>query len=317
MAKPSGALQEISPDRIKRNPDNPRLIFHEDEMNVLLESIREGGIRVPVSVYADNGRYTLIDGERRWICAKKLNLRSIPALVQPKPTRLENLLIMFNIHNVRVNWDLMPMALKLGEIKDMLEKEGREASPKTLAVLTGVRPVTVRRALDLLALPRKYQTMLLKEAEKPRGEQRITPDVFIEVHKSLHAVERHAPEVFRSVTKADYVDSMVTKYINGVVDNVVAYRDVSRIARAELAGVRREDAAPAIIRLVRDRHYSIKEAFEHTVQFALEQRELLTRVRGLVERLSTFGASARLDGETRAALEQLKSEISRVLGGGE
>ncbi len=127
MAKAS-SLQDISPDKIRKNPDNPRLIFRETEMNELLESIGEVGIKVPISVYLDGARYTLLDGERRWRCAKKLNLRSVPAIVQPKPTHLENLLMMFNIHNVRVDWDPMPMALKLGEIRSMLDKEEVPAS---------------------------------------------------------------------------------------------------------------------------------------------------------------------------------------------
>src|SRR6266571_254696 len=140
MAKPAAAtLHQIHPDSIKPNRDNPRLIFREEDMNELLESIREGGIRVPISVYAEGARFTLIDGERRWRCAKKLNLRAVPSIVVPKPTRLENLLLMFNIHNVRVDWDLMPMALKLGEVREMLEKEGKETNAKALAAVTGVR----------------------------------------------------------------------------------------------------------------------------------------------------------------------------------
>src|SRR4051794_1824555 len=116
MVARTAPLQEISPDIIRSNPDNPRLIFREDEMSQLLESIRQVGIRVPLSVYPDGRHYTLIDGERRWRCARKLNLKTVPVIAQPKPAKLENILMMFNIHNVRVDWDLMPMALKLHEV---------------------------------------------------------------------------------------------------------------------------------------------------------------------------------------------------------
>lgn len=236
MALPTASLQQIHPDKLKRNPDNPRLVFREAEMNELLESIREVGIKVPLSVYPDGAHYTLIDGERRWRCATKLNLTAVPAIVLAKPSRLENLLMMFNIHNVRLDWDLMPMAIKLGEIREMLAKGGKATNAKALAAVTGVRLATVRRAFDLLELPQKYQTMLLKEAEKPREEQRIKVDLFIEIYKSLHAVERHAPEVLDQVSKPQYVDSLVKKYLDGVVENVVAFREVSKIARAELTG---------------------------------------------------------------------------------
>jgi ParB family chromosome partitioning protein len=314
VAKAVTPLQEINPDSIRQNPDNPRLIFQEDEMNELLESIREVGIKVPVSVYSDGHRYTLLDGERRWRCAKKLNLKVVPAIVQPKPTRLENLLMMFNIHNVRVDWDLMPMALKLGEVREMLEKEGKDISPKALAAVTGVRLTTVRRALELLDLPAKYQKLLLREAEKPRNQQRIKADLFIEVYKSLHAVERYVPEVFEQVTKSAYVDSMVKKYVAGVIDNVVAFREVSKIARAERAGVEREKASPTIVKLVRDRQYSVAQAYEDTVQAAYEQRDLLNKLLGITSKLTSYKTAKSLRPEIRDALAQLRAEIDRVLG---
>ena len=313
MPKTISPLQEINPDSIRQNPDNPRLIFQEQEMNDLLESIREVGIKVPVSVYSDGTKYTLLDGERRWRCAKKLNLTVVPAIVQPKPTRLENLLMMFNIHNVRVDWDLMPMALKLGDVRTMLAKEGKDTSPKALAAVTGVRLPTVRRALDLLDLPKKYQKMLLKEAEKPRNQQKIKADLFIEIYKSMHAVERYVPAVFNQVTKADYVDSMVKKYVGGVVDNVVAFREVSKIARAELAGGDEEKAAPTIIKLVKNKKYSVAQAFGDTVQSAYEQRDLLTRLRGITTKLGEYKTARGLSQEIRTALENLKTEIDRML----
>src|SRR5688572_29845300 len=116
-------------------------------MNQLLKSICEVGIKVPLAVVKTNSGYALLDGDSRWRCAKKLNLKEVPLLVQPETTPLENLLTMFNIHNVRSDWDLMPMDLKLRDVRDLLEAEGQSASPKALAGVTGVSLPTVRRAL--------------------------------------------------------------------------------------------------------------------------------------------------------------------------
>jgi len=313
MARVTGTLQEISPDRILSNPDNPRLIFREDQMQELMDSIAEVGIEVPVSLYQDGQRFFLIDGERRWRCAKRLNLRVIPAIVQPKPTKLENLLMMFNIHNVRVDWDPMPMALKLREVRDLLEKKGQSTNPKALSAVTGVAIATVRRALDLLDLPEKYQQMLLKESEKPRPEQRIKADLFIEIYKSLHVVERHAPEALRGISKPQYIESMVQKYVEGVIDNVVAYREVSKIARAELAGVDKHETIPALVKLVKTKNYSIKDAYRDTVEAAYERRDLLNRLQGIAERLASIRTGTRLSTEMQGALERLRSEIDRLL----
>src|SRR5438552_16041821 len=85
-------LRQISVDLIDRNPDIPRILFRQGELEQLLESIRLYGVQVPVSVYRQGKRYVLIDGERRWKCALKLNNKSIPALVQDKPSPITNLL---------------------------------------------------------------------------------------------------------------------------------------------------------------------------------------------------------------------------------
>ena len=217
MVQRAATLQEISPDKIHSNPDNPRIVFREDEMQQLMDSIKEVGIKVPVSLYEDGSKFVLLDGERRWRCAKRLNLPAVPAIVQPKPNRLENILMMFNIHNVRVDWDPMPMALKLQDVQALLEREGKANNAKVLAAITGVPLSSVRRALDLLDLPKKYQDLLLKEGQKPRPEQRVRADLFIEIYKSLHVVERYAPDVLQHVTKSKYIDSMVQKYITGVI----------------------------------------------------------------------------------------------------
>jgi len=74
-------LKSLSPGEIRANPENPRLVFRQEEMENLMRSIGRHGVQVPVAVYEDGGFYTLIDGERRWRCASKLNLKAIPALI--------------------------------------------------------------------------------------------------------------------------------------------------------------------------------------------------------------------------------------------
>src|ERR1700733_747390 len=168
MATNDTTLQAINPRSVEPNPDNPRLIFRETEMKALLDSIDEVGILVPLAVFKDGHRFVLIDGERRWRCTIRLNISKVPAMVQPKPGRLENILTMFNIHNVRTDWDLMPTALKLREVQQLLKAEGKQGTPTELQGLTGMSLPSVRRALGLLDLPQKYQDLLMEEAAKPK-----------------------------------------------------------------------------------------------------------------------------------------------------
>ena len=166
-----GKLESISPDLIYQNPENPRLIFRQEEMDELLESIRNTGIQVPLTVYRNKeGKVILLDGERRWRCAKKLNLKAVPIIVHPEPDKLGNILMMFHIHNVRVQWDPLVIAYKLRDIMSALKKEGRPNGPKELAVLTGISNRSIQRYLDLLNLPVKYGELLFKELEKPKHQ---------------------------------------------------------------------------------------------------------------------------------------------------
>src|SRR5262249_27323228 len=154
-----------------------RLLFRQEEMDQLLESIRTYGIQVPVSLYRDKGRYVLLDGERRWRCALKLNLKTIPALVQDKPEVLDNILLMFNIHAMRKQWNLHTIALNLRNVIQLLRKRtGTDPTEPFLAKQTGIKQSVVRRCRTLLALPEHYRSMILEELEKPKRLQKFTED---------------------------------------------------------------------------------------------------------------------------------------------
>jgi ParB family chromosome partitioning protein len=311
----TSTLADISPDRIRSNPENPRLIFREEEMRILRESIRSIGIQIPLTVYREGTHYVILDGERRWRCARKLNLAKVPVLVQPRPGKLENLLTMFNIHNVRVEWDVMPTAYKIGEVRDLLKEGKRAHDIATLASLTGLTKGMVRSCLELIELPEKYQKILMAEAHKPKHEQRITPDLFIELNKSLRVVQTYVPAVFdeRGITPTTYRDALFEKYRDGKIKSVVTFRDISKIARAERAGGKSEDVVPIIKDLVKDSTYTVREAFEDSVKSAYAQRDLNSRAHALLERLSGV-KSKEIARDTRMTLRQLRDRLNDLLG---
>jgi ParB family chromosome partitioning protein len=58
---------------IKTNPNQPRKIFKEKDLDELAESIRENGIIQPLIVAElENGEYELVAGERRLRASKKI-----------------------------------------------------------------------------------------------------------------------------------------------------------------------------------------------------------------------------------------------------
>ena len=228
-------LQQIPIDKIDRNPDNPRIVFRPGELEELQESIRLYGVQVPISVYREHGRYVLIDGERRWRCASKLNSGTIPALVQKKPPPLQNLLLMFNIHALREQWDLLTVGLKLPKIIDLLTKEiGKAPTIKEISEKTGLNRAMIRRCKLLMSLPQQYKDQILAELQKPKAQQKFTEDLFIELERSLTTVTRAMPEVVPDREAVRKV--LLKKFQAGIINNRVLFRDIGKIARAKKVG---------------------------------------------------------------------------------
>ena len=106
----AGRLTYISPTDIEKNPQNPRLLFEPEPMMILRKSISEVGILVPLLVYqrASDQKYIILDGERRWRCAIELDMKEVPVNIIPEPSTVQNILTMFNIHNVASHGNLHP-----------------------------------------------------------------------------------------------------------------------------------------------------------------------------------------------------------------
>jgi ParB/RepB/Spo0J family partition protein len=277
-------LKQIRVDLIDRNPDNPRIHFRQKEMDELMESIALRGIQVPVSLYGEKGRFVLIDGERRWRSAIKLNLKTIPALVQTKPDKLMNLLLMFNIHSLREQWDLLTIATKLAVVIDLLEKAAKKRPTEAeISRNTGLSRGVIRRCRYLLGLPLEFQNQLQTELKKPKREQRLTEDFFIEMERALTTVERAMPDAVDDRTRIRRV--LIRKFKEDIIPNRTHFRQVAKIARASRVESNVPAARKALQRIFSDNSYSIEQGYEQTVAAAYSDKELAVRLDAILERL--------------------------------
>jgi ParB family chromosome partitioning protein len=303
-------LREIRVDQIDRNPENPRLVFRPGELETLMESIRRYGVQVPISVFKEGHRYVLVDGGRRWRCSVKLNKRLIPALVQDKPSPLTNLLLMFNIHALREQWDLLTIALKLPRVIELLTKAGKHPTERELSAETGLKRGLLRRCRLLMELPAKYRDELLDELNKPKSQQKLTEDFFIEMERALTTVGRALPQVIEDKNRVR--DVLIYKYKKEIIKNITDFRSLAKIARAEKVSADAETAS-AVIRLVFQKNdYSIERAYQDSVSDAYYERDLMVRIEGLVEKLEELAPSS-IDAALRGALDQLYKGLSKIL----
>lgn len=304
-------LRDIPVDTIERNPDNPRIVFRTEELGELLESIRRYGVQVPILVYRQTSRYVLIDGERRWRCCLKLNKKTIPALVHQKPDPLTNLLLMFNIHALREQWDLFTIAMKLPRIIALLTDQlGTKPNERELAEQTGLSRGVIRRCKLLIELPERYRKTIFEELHKPKAQQKLTEDFFIEMERSLKTVERSMREVIPNKDGARRV--LIDKYKKGIIKDITDFREVAKIARAENVEVDRNRAESVLVKLFERNDYSIQQAYQDSVSEAYLERDLRTHVSSLIDQLEELRKHD-IDEQLRVALENLLRCIRDLL----
>jgi ParB family transcriptional regulator, chromosome partitioning protein len=313
----ASSVKEIPPDRIKRNPDNPRLFFRQEEMDTLTASIRRYGIQVPLTVYAERSHFVLIDGERRWRCASKLNLARIPALVKEKPSRLNNLLLMFNIHALREQWDYLTIARKLPDVIELYEKEnkGRRPTEIELSELTGLTRGQIRRCRYLLDLPDKYRVVLENELSLPKQLQKLSEDFFIEMERALKTVQHRIPDAIKNLDSAR--DALIRKFRAGIIGNITDFRMLSKIATSiNNIGIK-EAKARETLRDIFDptSKTNIEDVYAEHFEMRYDERKVILSVDSIYEYLehSLESDDTELSTDLEKRLTRLRTLIDRIL----
>ena len=312
------SVRLVEPSHIDRNPENPRLIFREDELRALEESISAQGILVPLTIYQGaGGGYVILDGERRWRCALKLGLTTVPAIVQPEPDAVTNIMMMFAIHKTRSDWDPLPTALKLQKLEDELGKRlGKKPSEQELSASASLSRGEVRRYRNILALPERYKDRLIRELEKPRPLQVLTVDHVLESVRGAELLFRN--EVISSDEREELSDALIEKFEAKTLTSTVEPRQLPKIARAVARNEISASLAQRVVRrLIDEPSYTVNQAFRDSVEkvdFEHGTEQLAGRV---FERLrQQLERSYEPSDSLRAALEELTKLIARVLGNG-
>lgn len=213
-------LQYLDINQVSPNPENPRLIFDEKDLDDLKESIRNAGVLVPITVYEDSlDKYIILDGERRWRASVALGEPTIPANIVDKPSDVaQNILQMFNIHYLREQWELYPTAVKLGELIKLLKND----KDSFLAKATGLNLTTVKRCKTLLWFPAKYRDIMMFKQGK------ISTDFFIELHPVLKRLKEE-PQYNSDLKISTVIDGLIEKFESGKgISDVKEFREMRK-----------------------------------------------------------------------------------------
>lgn len=306
-------LKNIPINLIERNPENPRLFFRQEELEKLLVSVKKIGLQVPISVYKDGNKYIIIDGERRWRTFLKLNLSSIPAIIQEKPSELENLLLMFNIHGLREQWDIYTIANKIERVIKLIHnKKKSEPTEDEISSETGMTRGIIRRCKLIIALPQRFKDLIKLELEKPKREQLFSEDFFLEMEQSIRAVERNYPTIIKDI---DYVrDVLIKKYLNKTINNVTDFRKLTKIATANKnLNFSISKTENAIRTIFTDNKIGIIEMYKNTVENLYDDKFISNNAFNFLSKLESLSKESYLDKDLKDALLKIREQINNLL----
>ncbi len=148
------AAAELPLDAISPNPQQPRRVFAEAELDSLAASIRRHGVLQPVVVReAPPGaprRYELVVGERRWRASQRAGRATIPATIQNiTPQALLEVALVENVQRR----DLNP--IELAHAFRALADAGR--TQEQIGEQVGLERPTIANHLRLLELSKEAQ----------------------------------------------------------------------------------------------------------------------------------------------------------------
>ena len=146
------AVTRIPLEQIVVNPKQPRRDFDEDALKELSESIKLHDIIQPVTVVkANNNKYQLISGERRWRASKIAGLKDIPAYVRTaNDQQMLELALLENLQREDLN--AMEISFSYKRLMDECELTQEEVADRM-----NKERSTVANYLRLLKLPPDIQ----------------------------------------------------------------------------------------------------------------------------------------------------------------
>ncbi len=180
----SSYICEVDIDKIKPNPDQPRVDFDDETMEELAASIKKIGVIQPVTLRElEDSTYQIIAGERRYRASVMLNLKTIPAYV--KTVDDEDVMEMALVENIqREDLNAIEIALTYQKLIDSQLLTQEELSERV-----GKKRATIANYMRLLKLPAELQ-LGVKDRKIDMGHARALvtipdPEVQLKIYNRI------------------------------------------------------------------------------------------------------------------------------------
>ena len=192
-------VQNIALDEIVSSPFQPRKEFRPEQLQELVESIREKGVIQPLIVRKVKSGYELIAGERRWRASREVGLAEVPVIVREASDR--EVLELALIENLQRE-DLNP--IEEARAYSRLAADF-SLTQEDISRQVGKSRASVANAVRLLELDPEVQGWLVQGrlsvghakvllSIKNQDEQRLLAQTLIRQGASVRAAEKLATE---------------------------------------------------------------------------------------------------------------------------
>ena len=178
----SSKLRELKLTEVEPDEGQPRRHFGGTELEALAASIKEHGVLQPIVVVANEDKFTIVAGERRWRASKLAGLETIPAIVRTLTD--QNRLELSLIENVqREDLNAIEIATAYAKLKTQFNLTSKQIAQKV-----GKSESAVINTMRLLNLPDEAKRIMVEKG-LPEGVMRplvtVDPEIIAEVMPRL------------------------------------------------------------------------------------------------------------------------------------
>ena len=310
---------DISVSQIEVNNLNPRKRFVDTEEDILIESILSKGLLNPIIVYKRkrDDRYVILDGERRLRAFKKLNYKDISChVLEKEPTELENLSMMFHIHNVREEWTDFAIAQTLVKViyemgKDLKNLDRRDKLE--LSKLTSLSEYKINKYIVFYDYPQNIIDKFMESELKEIPDKGMDPDILAEMHKPIKIIEEELPGFLKKYNKERIIDACVKKKANGIIKANRDFRKLTiSLSAMKKENVRKEVMFEKLESFIKNLEVTPQSIFEETSQTIYQVDSILKKTDLLIKEVQNLNMN-QITKEERVRLKNNLRILSDLL----
>lgn len=196
-------VRQISVAEIVPNRFQPRIVFDDERITELAQTIKTHGVIQPIIVRERNGKFEIIAGERRWRAVTKLGWQSIPAIIKEfNDSQTASVALIENLQREGLTAIEEAMAYS-----KLLELHG--LTQESLAQRLGKGQSTVANKLRLLQLPQKVQEAIMHRTISERHARALL------ALKIKASQEKVLKEIIESSLNVKQTEELVKKILEG------------------------------------------------------------------------------------------------------